>query len=61
MTVLAYRHESKWARRHRIRRMVDKRCMPQKGVTTASTAWRTAALAIGLTALNAVLFVRLWL
>lgn len=61
MTIWAYRTESRWKRQRRLRRMVDKACMPRTGVVRPDKAWHVAALTAALTLANAVLFVRLWL
>lgn len=61
MTVLAYRHESKWARRRRIRRMVDKTCMPRTGVVLQDKTWHVYLMTGALALTNVALFVRLWL
>jgi len=61
MTIWAYRPESRWKRRRRIRRMVDKACMPTTGVVLQNKTWQVIALTAALTLTNAALFVRLWL
>lgn len=61
MTIWAYRTESLWKRRRRIRRMVDKACMPRTGVVLQGKTWQVIALTAALTLTNAALFVRLWL
>lgn len=61
MTIWAYRTESRWKRQRRLRRMVDKACMPRTGVVLSDKTWQVIALTAALTLTNAALFVRLWL
>lgn len=61
MTIWAYRPESRWKRQRRLRRMVDKACMPRTGVVLRDKTWHVYLMTGALALTNAVLFVRLWL
>lgn len=61
MTIWAYRPESRWKRQRRLRRMVDKACMPRTGVVLRDKTWQVIALTVAVISMDVFAVVRWWM
>lgn len=61
MTIWAYRPESRWKRQRRLRRMVDKACMPRTGVVLSDKTWQVIALTAAVISMDVFAVVRWWM
>ena len=61
MTIYELHHESRWARRRRINRMITKRNRYDVGIVLPDRSWQVIALFSALWIAIAILFVRWWL
>lgn len=61
MTIWAYRPESRWKRQRRLRRMVDKACMPRTGVVLRDKTWQVIALTVAVISMDVFAVVRWWI